>query len=66
YIDGIRCYNCVDHCPDPFNKTSVLSLESLNRWSFCMKLKALKPVKFMLVRSFTSYDLCTENKFEMI
>ncbi|CAF0885023.1 unnamed protein product [Rotaria sordida] len=59
-IDGNECYNCLSSCPDPFNKTNAIVLESPFTW--CIKFKALKAHDSVVIRSFAPYGLCTENK----
>ncbi len=81
-IDGIRCYNCLDNCFDPFNKTNskAIQMESPSGW--CMvriysynysksivvfqKFKTSSTHELVLVRSSAPPSLCTEKKCKTI
>ncbi|CAF0914261.1 unnamed protein product [Adineta ricciae] len=61
-LDAIRCYSCLQGCPDPFNKANrhVNRTNSASGW--CMKLKTSRDHKLMVIRTSALADICKKDK----
>ncbi|CAF1437033.1 unnamed protein product [Adineta steineri] len=61
-VDGIRCYNCLQGCSDPFNKTNTNANLITSSSGWCMKLKTSRKHDFVFTRTSAPFGICNENK----
>ncbi|CAF1362133.1 unnamed protein product [Adineta steineri] len=60
-VDGIRCYNCLQGCSDPFNKTNTNANSITSSSGWCMKLKTSRKHDFVFTRTSAPFGVSIIN-----